>query len=235
MTMRASIDAVLGYLICGFLILAACEAAGEGTWLVERDWQLDSIGFFGTIALGSGWIVSRVGLVLLEQRFLRGCLESPEQFLFATAPAAGWSWKRTLFPGYFRPLSEEARDRILVAAERDGFGERGIGLLRHAVTAVQQESTIFRRLDRYRKLSGICRSLCVGFVAVSAILACGIIWHGLYSGLGKADLRKLGYCVLSLWEALLMVYRYLKFHRQYTVGVLNAFADLRESRSSEIQ
>ncbi|HEY2251585.1 MAG TPA: hypothetical protein VGH74_11015, partial [Planctomycetaceae bacterium] len=205
MTMRASIDAVLGYLICGFLILAACEAACEGTWLVERDWQLDSIVFFGTIALCSGWIVSRIGLALLEDKFLRGCLKSPEQFLFAAAPPASRSWKHTLFPGYYRPLPQETRDRIVEAAERDAFGECGIGLFQYAAAAVQQEPSILRTLDRNRQLSGICRSLCVGFVAVSAILICGIIWHGLYSGLGKADLRKLGYCVLSLWEALLMV------------------------------
>ena len=92
---------------------------------------------------------------------------------------------------------------------------------------MRQEPAILRRLDLYRQLSDICRSLCVGFVAVAAILVAGIIWHGVDAGLGQSDLRKLGYCVLSLFEAVGMLYRYRNFERQYAVVVLVGYAELR--------
>jgi hypothetical protein len=228
MTIRATTDAVLGYLVCGFLMLAACEAAYDGNWLFERDWQPEAIVIFGTIALCGGWFVSRVSRELLERQFVRGCLQAPEEILFAESLHGDRSWKRTLFPGYFRPLPDETRDWILETAERDGLNEPGAALFRHALSVVHQQPAMRRRIELSRQLSDICRSLCVGCVAVSVILITGIIWHGLYSSWGQSDLRKLGYCLLSLWEALGLLYRYLKYQRQYTLHVLTGYAELRE-------
>jgi len=263
MTIRASIDAVLGYLVCGFLLLAACEAAFEGTWLIERDWHLGAQVVFGTIALCGGWSISRIGLALLERKLVCGCLQTPECILLADPSRGIRGWRRILFRGYYRPLPDETRERILEAAERHGFtwpagtadtnpkrergsqvapslalrvsvrnfaGGRGAdrssgtALFRDALANVEQEPAIMRRVDRSRQLSDICRGLCVGFMVASAILFAGIIWHGLYSRWSQADLRKLGYCLLCLWESLLMLHRYLKFRRQYAVEVLTGYA-----------
>ena len=50
MTLRATIDAQLDYLICGFVVLAASEAASDGKWLFESNWQPETIAVFGTLA-----------------------------------------------------------------------------------------------------------------------------------------------------------------------------------------
>jgi hypothetical protein len=233
MTLRASIDACLGYLICGFVVLAASEAASDGKWLFESNWRPETIALFGALAWCAGYCVSRCSRVLLERKFVGGFLGSCEETLAPYSTVCGvrhgdQSWRATLFPSWYRPLSEETRDRILRAAESDGLGESGRSQFRNAFEAVRQEPAILRRVDLYRQLSAICRSLCVGFVAVAAILAAGIFWHGVYAGLGQSDLRKLGYCALSLFEAVGMLYRYLKFERQYAAGVLIGYADLWE-------
>ncbi len=229
MQIRAAVDAFVGYLVCGFLLLAAGEAACEGQWLLERDWEPRAQIFFGSIALCSGWLVSRIGLALLERKFVRGWLKAPEEFLLADHPCSVRRWKRLLCPVYFRPISDDVRERILQAAGRDGFCAPGHELLEHALAVVRPEPALWRRVDLSRQLGDISRGLCAGFVATAAILVCGAIWSGLDSSWGQADLRKLGYALLSLWEALLMVYRFLKFRRQFTVDVLTGYAELREA------
>jgi hypothetical protein len=228
MTIRASIDASLGYVICGFLILAASEAASDGKWLFESDGQPETMALFGTLAWCGGWLVSRISRDLLEHKFVRGFLKSPEETLLADRGHGDRSWRETLFSSWYRPLPEETRELVLRQAYREGLCESGNLLFLHAVKVAKQDPAMLRRLELYRQLAGICRSLCVGFVAVSAILVCGIIWHGVYSGWGQSDMRKLGYCLLSLFEAAGMLYRYLKFYRQYVMGVLTGYAALRE-------
>ena len=230
MTLRASIDASLGYLICGFVVLAAGEAASDGKWLFASNWQPESVALFGILAWCAGYCISRCSRVLLERKLVRGFLKSPEETLLADHGHDDRTWRERLFPNWFRPLPEEKRDSILRAAEVDGIREPGSALIRHAFEVVYQQPAILRRLELYRQLSDICRSLCVGFVAVAAILVAGIVWHGVYARLGQSDLRKLGYCALSLFEAVGMLYRYLKFERQYAMGVLVGYAELREGQ-----
>jgi hypothetical protein len=229
-TIRAAIDANLGYLICGFVVLAASEAASDGKWLFQSNWQPESIVLFGTLSWSAGYGISRMSRVLLEHKFVRGFLKSSEETLLADRGHGDRTWRKALFPSWYRPLTEETRDRILRAAAADGFGGPGSALLRHAFDVVHQEPAVLRRLQLYRQLSDICRSLCVGFCAVSAILVAGIIWHGVYARLGQSDLRKLAYSAWSLFEAVGMLYRYLKFYRQHTLGVLIGYAEFQEGQ-----
>lgn len=228
MTMRAATDAIFGYLISGFLILAACEAAYDGSWLFEGEWQPESIAVFAAIAGGAGCLISRLSRIFVEQKLLHGCLTAPQEVLLSDHPHGDRSWKQALFPTHYQPLPQETRDRLATIAERDGLHGSGSALFLHALAAVQEQPAIMRRILMYRQLSGICRSLCVGLVAVAAILVSGMIWHSVYATWGQSDLRKLGYCLLSLFEAAGMVYRYLKFDRQYVMGVLTGYAELRE-------
>lgn len=225
MTMRASIDAVLGYLVCGFLLLAAAEAASEGTWLVERDWDPRAQVLFGSIALCGGWLVSRIGRTLLERKFVCGCLQAPEYALLLTDASRGIrGWQRILFRSYYRPIPDESRERIVDAALRDGFNEPGNSLFEFALAVVLQEPDLRRKVDRSRQFCDICRGLCAAFVVASAILIIGALWHGLLLRWSQADLRKLGYSLLCLWEALLMLHRYLKYRRQFAVDILTGYA-----------
>lgn len=226
MTIRAKIDAQVGYVICGLLILAASEAASDGKWLFESGLQPERIALFGTLAWCAGYLVSRYSCDLLEQKFVHGFLKSPVETLLDDRGHRDRSWKETLFSNWHCPLPEETRDRILRAAEQECLSDFDRTLFPHAWTVVKHEPAILRRLELHRQLSSICRALCVGFVVVSTILVCGIIWHGVYSGWGQSDLRKLGYCLLSLFEAAAMLYRYLKFHRQYVAGVLIGYAEI---------
>jgi len=203
-----------GALISGFLILAACEAGYDGTWLIDQDWNAERISVYGSMSLCLGLVAAALSRYLLEYKFVGGWLKAPEEILLADASSGRRHWKRALFPGYFALLSPSTRDQIRSRAEERATRQVQI----HAGSAAETNARSPRnRFSTSLQLATICRTLCLGLVSVSLILASGIVWNSAISGWGQAEWRKLGYCALSLFEAVGMLYRYLKYHRQHAI------------------
>jgi hypothetical protein len=165
-----------GALVSGFLILAACEAGYDGSWLIEQEWNPERISVYGSIALCIGLVVAALSRYLLEIKFVRRWLKSPDDMLLADALAS--------------------------------------------------------RFSMSLQLCTICRTLCLGLLVVALILVSGILWHSAVSGWGQADWRKLGYCVLSLLEAVGMLFRFLKYYRQHAIETLTSRGDFRSKRDA---
>jgi hypothetical protein len=192
-----------GALISGFLILAACEAGYDGTWLIDQEWNSERISIFGTMSLCLGLVVAALSRYLLEEKFIGGWLKAAEEILPAGFPSDSRDWKHTLFPDYFARVSQA---HVQMVSGNDWIA-------RHPQ----------RRFSVSLQLATVCRTLCLGLVIVSLILASGIVWNSAISGWGQAEWRKFGYCALSLFEAATMLYRYLKYRRQHAIErLLNA-------------
>ena len=207
-----------GALASGFLILAACEAGYDGSWLIDHDWTPDRISRYGAIACGIGVVVAEISRRVIEDRLMAAWLGRPEEFLLAGVTASPRDWRWTLFPGYYAPLAEESRDRIVRAQGRDvpdGVGRGGAG---DATFEICPDPAKMHTLSF--QLYTTCRTLCLAFLIVSAILASGIVWHSAVFGWGQAEWRKFGYCLLSLFESAGMLYRYLKYFRQNAIEVI---------------
>ncbi len=192
-----------GALASGFLILAACEAGYDGSWLIDQDWNPDRISRYGAVAFCIGLLVAAISRRVIEDKFVAAWLRRPEEFLPGGNMVGQRSWRRVLFPRYYAPLAEETRNQV---ASATGTGVTDDRISFHLYTT--------------------CRTLCLGFLIVSAILASGIVWHSVVSGWGQAEWRKLGYCILSLFEATGMLYRYLKYFRQHAIQVLIGKAEI---------
>jgi len=212
-----------GALISGFLILAACEAGYDGTWLIDQDWNAERICVYGSMSLCLGLVVAALSRYLLEYKFVGGWLKAPEEILLAGLPSGRRHWKRALFPGYFAPLSPSTRDQIRFRADEGATRQVHF----HAGSAADMYSGLpGNRFSTSLQLATICRTLSLGLVIVSLILASGILWNSAISGWGQAEWRKLGYGALSLFEAVGMLYRYLKYHRQHAIEYLISAARL---------
>jgi hypothetical protein len=203
-----------GALLSGFLTLAACEAGYDGTWLIEHEWSPERISRYGAIAFGIGLVIASVSRRIVEEKFVAGWLNRPEELLLGCDSIGPRDWRRAFFPRYCAPLADSIRDWIL---QRRGVetipGSSGIRRI--------SDSTVHRNNLSFH-LYTTCRTLCLGLFLASAILATGIVWHTAGSGWGQAEWRKLGYCLLSLFEAVGMLYRYLKHYRQHTIESLTA-------------
>lgn len=220
------IYAVLGHLASGLVILAACEAAFDGKWLIDRNWTPGAIGLCGITAYVLGGLFAALSRLAIERWFVRQILQAPEKMLLARERVTG-RWKRLLFAGYYRPLADDLHDEVLQQAAVDGFRGSHQELFGRLRSVVEEDRGIRNRLDTLLEMSAISRTMCLGLILVAAILVSGIFWHGFSSRWSQAEWRKLGYCALSLIESTGMLYRYLKFLRQHTVEVFAFFAETR--------
>ncbi len=125
-----------GYLAAGFVVLAAADRSLDRGWLFGRDLDLVSGIFLVAVAYILGYLVASISSFLLEQKMVRDTLRSPEETLFRGE--AGTQWVR-LLPGYYRPLPEKTRGRVLEKAEeRAGIHEAGRALFLHCHSVVKR-------------------------------------------------------------------------------------------------
>ncbi len=213
----------VGCLASGLLILAACEAGYDGRWLFERNWSPTAIALCGMVAVCLGRTASAASRWLIDDWFVGTVVSPPEENLLARDDRFRLGWKSIVFRSYYRPLPQDVRERIMLAANWQGPHCRQI--LRRALAAPGEDRDAAHRLDRLLQFCGFYRTMCVGLVAVAAILISGIIWHCLFSSWGQAESRKLGYALLALLESVGMLYRYLKYLRQHATAVLVGLQD----------
>lgn len=226
MIARSAPSDAIGHLICGLLILGACEAAHDGRWLIDRAWPPGRISLYMTMACAIGQMVAALSHRQLEQTFVRKFLELPEMRLLAGEFCAVSNWRRMLFPGYCKPLDADSQARILRAAARDGVPESSPALFDHALAVVEQDPTARKNLESTLHRAWFWRNLCMGLLIVAAILVSGMVWHTATSSWGKSDWRKLGYCALALVEATATLYRYLKLYRRHAMEVLVRYGEV---------
>jgi len=72
---------VAGCMACGFLVLAACEAAFDGRWLVERQWSPAEIGLCGLAALMVGQLLAAISRRLFDASLPGGSQPQPDEIL----------------------------------------------------------------------------------------------------------------------------------------------------------
>jgi hypothetical protein len=78
MSHRPSTYDAIGHVVCGLLILGACEAAHDGTWLIDRPWPPGRISMYLTMSYSIGQFVALLAGSLVVQRLVRNCLNLPE-------------------------------------------------------------------------------------------------------------------------------------------------------------
>lgn len=228
MLARSSPYDAIGHVVSGLLILGACEAAHDGRWLIGRDWPPGRVSMYLTLAYSIGQIVAFLSRAVIEQLFVRNCLPAPEDVLLAGSTTSSPTWRQRLFPAYFQPLDVVKKERVWLAAGRDGLPGSARAIFDHAATLVENDEVAIRKAVRSWQFAGLWRNLCLGLLIVAAILVSGMLWHSVSASWGKSDWRKLGYCTLALWESASMFYRYLKCRRRHAVDVLTGYAIARE-------
>ena len=116
-----SVYDVFGYLAAGFVLLAATDFAFDGGWLLKDSIPPVFVLFWITVAYVTGQIIANVSGFVLERKFLRGVLRSPEETMFAPRITTGWA---RVFPGFYDPLPIETQERVLARARRIAGIER---------------------------------------------------------------------------------------------------------------
>jgi hypothetical protein len=210
-----------GYLACGFMVISAADFAFGQSRLFQSEW-----GVVPTVALifaayVMGHAIAHLASLALEKGLVRKVLGSPEKTLFDSSRTGGWG---RIFPGFYEPIPDETRRRVLERAkDRAGITSPGRGLFFHCHPIVMREQACSGRLNSFLHLYGFGRNTCMASLIATVILVGG--------ALSKVRVDESEVTVLLTWAgvallvAVVMLYRYLKFFRLYTVEVFRTYAE----------
>lgn len=219
-----------GYLGSGFLLLVAIDYAAGGERITSENVPTILAIFWVVLIYVAGHIIAHVSSIILEVRFLRKVLKSPEEHLFATDITSKWA---KIFPGHFKPLPESSQERLSILARKEGFSTASDrGFFFHCHAHVKRDEATLNRLNTFLKLYGFCRNLSMALLFSAVVL---FFWaFESWKFWEAANGEKLGWAGLALFAAFMMLLRYLKFFRHYTLEVYNTFAALKTGDNDEV-
>jgi hypothetical protein len=197
-----------GYLGCGFMVLCAVDYGFNGGWLLRNDSWPVYVAFWTVLAYITGHVIANISSFLLEQKFLRQVLISPEETLFDEQKRKGF-WP-ALFPIFYKPFPKETRDRVLAKAKKAGIENPGRGLFFHCHALVIGQKHTSERLSTFLNLYGFSRNISMSGLLASSILALGIMVCGF-------SRPKMWWIIVALAVSVGMFYRYLVHTEKWAV------------------
>lgn len=213
-----------GYLSAGFVLLVGLAAAFANT----QSWQQTPSVVVGLVLIVSayvmGQVVANLSGYLIEGILVREVLGTPSQVLFQSSKPR---WAKVL-PGYYRSLPRVQQDRVLRRAEAAGVQGTGDPLFFHCFGVVKEREAVMIRLNAFLNLYGFCRNMSLASLGVAVALLAGLVLGTAQTG----DVAGPGWWALGAAIASVgLLYRYLKFFRQYGVEVFLSYAETPEARS----
>jgi hypothetical protein len=216
MTVPFGVYDFFAYLSSGLVLLAAVDVGlGSGLLLVMDASLIPSL-LLVILAYVAGQLTAQISATLLEKGLVLHVLGPPSRNLLLTTKEGAF---RKVFPGYSRALPVDTIARIRSAAAARGFESDGEALFLHAYACVTKDVDAQARLDAFRNQYGFARNMTVALGASAASLGIGVLV------LDRAFPAWVP--ALALLGAVGMLYRFLKFFRQYAYQLLITYAELR--------
>jgi len=216
---------ILAYIASGIGVMLFWDLLFDTHWIVRAQWSVPEGVTLVVAFYVIGHVVAWPAAWLAERRFVARVLGPPSQALFEESPHK-LGIKHWLFPDYFTPLNREIRERVKqragVAALQDASKQ---DLFWRAFAVVKRDPSTYSRMEAFLKLYGFCRN--VAFV--SLVGACALAVEAirlLWLGSNSAALSRLYWSSGALVIGVAMLYRYLRFHRLYSVEVFVGYAEL---------
>jgi hypothetical protein len=203
-----------GYLASGLLVLVAMQLVLGFPQVLGRELRfLDSALLLLTVYV-AGQIVATPAKAILEDLVVDKILRPPSINLFETKKP---HIRGFLFPGFYKPLPEATRRRIVEKAESENVNLTGEEFFSHVRYGPQvlANTNLIASLSIFLSRYGFSRNLAF----TSAIAGVAFLSKGLL--LGNDDLVKYG--AAALIAGVLLFYRYLKFIRQYSYELFSVY------------
>lgn len=168
----------------------------------------------------AGQIVAGPSKAIFEDIFVHKVLGSPTKNLLASTSPRLFT---VIFPGYYKALPAVTRAKITAKTEASGLtGADTEGLflcIRYAPEVLASESLI-ARINTFRDMYGFSRNVSFSLLFASA-------WFAIFAYF-KCSRPLAHYSIAAFIAGTLLFYRYLKFYRQYSYELFNAYACMKE-------
>ena len=176
------------------------------------------------VAYVLGQVIAHLSSFLLEQVFVGRILRRPSFALLGNTPR--WQPVTLIFRNYFRPLPKQTQDRVAQQLRRRGYSGEGEALFLHAYAVVTASDRIQARLDDFRNQYGFARNMSFAFFVGAITIVCA------HMTFNKGALLR--WAALCSGAAIILLYRYLKFFRQYSYELFLRYAELLDSTKNAI-
>ena len=204
-----------GYLATGLVALVGMELIAGFPKILDADLNIvrGALLLLGTYVAGQ--IVATPAKAVLETLLVAHVLGRPNvNLLKGQKPRV----RGFLFPGFYEPLPTSTRERVQAKARANDVPVEGEALFLHARyrPETRQDDKLMERLDAFLRQYGFSRNL--SFTCMTAGI--GLLARGV-SGTSPFMASE---AAAALVVGLALLYRYLKFLRQYCYELFNAFA-----------
>ena len=206
-----------GYLSSGLLILVGMDMVLGFPAILGREFKVVDSAILIIAIYVTGQIIATPAKALLEDGLVGKVLGRPNVNLFQEKKPR---IRGLIFPGFYLPLPTQTRMKILSKAQNEGVEGMGEDLFLHVrySQAVVQDQKLGEKLNSFINKYGFSRNL--SFSALLVGIGC-LIKMVLSPG-SDTDLRNYG--ITALITAIFLLYRYLKFFRQYSYEMFNTYA-----------
>ena len=209
---------IFANIMAGLGVIFAVDVIAGTSFLIGATWTVSDATVTVLCAYVLGHLVASPSSLLLEKGLVGKVLRPPGEVLMSEVALddRAW-WRRRLLRAYHTPLRPHQRQAVRDRAD----GAEGADLFWKAHAVAQRDPVRYPRMQRFLNLYGFCRNL--GFVALTAWL-CVIapqILDPRHRPIADEALWTVGFLVIGL----VLLQRYLMFHRLYTVEAFVAFAD----------
>jgi hypothetical protein len=203
------------YLSSGAVILVALDHVFKTGVLTQAHTPPIVAVVLVIVAYVCGHIVAHFSSFVLERLFVGKLLHRPSALLLGDEPH--FVFLEKLFPNYHRSLPASTKLRIREQKHARECSSSGEAFFLHAYAIVTRNEKWQLRLDEFRNQYGFARNMSFAFIASSVILA--IARH-------FGDTLQLAFIALVFAAGIALLYRYLKFFRQYSYELFVRYAEL---------
>lgn len=213
-----------GYLSSGSALVALVDYIFGYRWLLKEKLPPVQWVLLVMLAYVAGHPVAHVSSLVLESCSVGLVLGRPAEILLGRPPKSRVLGR--LFRGYFRALPKETRDRVRAQATSRGFFGDGEALFLHALALVTKDVRSQNRLDEFRNLYGFARNMALTLMVTGMVL--------LVTSLSNSKRPLIPWAVFSVGLGVTMLYRYLKFYRQYCYQLFVTYAELGDLETNPV-
>ncbi len=211
-----------GYVAPGMLVLAGLEWTIGYPHILNQDLKLFAIAVLVLAVYVAGHLMAGPAEAVLEDWFATKALGRPSENLFASKGAHPILAR--LFPSYFTPLQSAVQARVRERARRAGVEEIGEPLFLlvrfHEQTLANER--LLTKLDTFVGRYGFARNMAFTCMLFATFLLGKV-------AVGRGALRDGTRAALLMTAGVLLLYRYLKFYRQYSFELFSNYGSYKES------
>jgi hypothetical protein len=214
-----------GYIASGLVLVTLAQLIFGFPKVFGADLKLFDTAAVVLAVYVAGQLVAGPAKLLFEDLLVHKVLQSPTRNLLRSddAPLA----LKIFFPGFYTPLPPLVRAQIaskLSPLDPQQKNAEEVFLNIRYNPDVLSNDRLMAKIDMFRDQYGFARN--VSFSLLIAAISLGITAHI------KGDRKLVHYTVAASIAGILLLYRFLKFYRQYSYELFNSYAQIGEKGTS---